>query len=207
MDTYNKNWIYRSDNWLLSQRWDLLVQNRASIQFAQVITWNDFGESHYVGQVLPHSAQPNSSSWVNGFDHTGWLDLFAHYIVAFKTGKYPAILRDRIFLWARLYPAQANVPSDTVGKPRNWQWTQDTLWAVVLLTVSAQVNLTCGPSKKSIILPSGLQKLQLPLTSTCSVTASIVRNGTSTLNFAPPGLKFRTDPPSYNFNFFVAASP
>ena len=47
----------------------MLIQNRTSVQLAQLISWNDFGESHYVGPVL--GMQPMSEAWVNGFDHQG----------------------------------------------------------------------------------------------------------------------------------------
>ena len=44
-----------------------------------------------------------------------------YYITAYKTGIYPAVTKDRVFTWARLYPAAADAP-DSVGKPANWQW-------------------------------------------------------------------------------------
>jgi glucan endo-1,3-alpha-glucosidase len=52
----------------------------------------------------------------------GWLDLQQYYISALKNGAYPSILRDRIFLWARLYPANVESPQDGVGKPSGWQY-------------------------------------------------------------------------------------
>lgn len=51
----------------------------------------------------------------------GWLDLQQYYISAFKSGVYPSVLRDRIFLWGRLYPANADAPRDRIGKPSGWQ--------------------------------------------------------------------------------------
>ena len=100
---------------------------------------DDYGESHYIGPI--EGAQPMSEAWVNGFDHQGilrfpsshvygtltqdalkgWLDLQQYYISAFKSGVYPSVLRDRIFLWARLYPANSDVPQDHIGKPSGWQ--------------------------------------------------------------------------------------
>ena len=68
-DSYNKNFIYRGDDWLLAQRWESLVQNRSMIDFVEVNTWNDYGESHYVGPI--EGIQPMSQQWVDGFDHTG----------------------------------------------------------------------------------------------------------------------------------------
>ena len=68
-DTYNKNFIYRFDDWLLSARWTLLITHRDSVDFVEVITWNDYGESHYIGPI--EGAQPMSQGWTTGFDHTG----------------------------------------------------------------------------------------------------------------------------------------
>ena len=55
------------------------------------------------------------------YNPLAWLDLMQYYISAYKTGSYPAIGKDRIFLWGRLYPAGADAP-DGVGRPDNWQW-------------------------------------------------------------------------------------
>jgi Glycosyl hydrolase family 71 len=68
-DSFNKNFIYRADDWLFAERWDLLINNRQSIDIAQVVTWNDYGESHYVGPI--ERDQPRSEAWTNGFDHQG----------------------------------------------------------------------------------------------------------------------------------------
>ncbi|KAI0746462.1 glycoside hydrolase family 71 protein [Daedaleopsis nitida] len=205
LNTFNKNWIYRMDDWTFAQRWEMLVQNRATVPLVQVATWNDYGESHYVGPI--EGIQPMSQAWVNGFDHQGWLDLMKYYITAYKTGSYPSITKDRVFLWARLYPANATVPSDSVGKPSNWQWTQDYLWAVALLPAPANVTLSCGSSSQTTRAPAGLTKLKLPLSASCAVKAVVARNATSAVSFAPTGFNFSTRPTAYNFNAFVAASP
>ena len=68
-DTYNKNFIYRGDNWLWATRWEMLIQNRMSVPLVEVVTWNDYGESHYIGPIK--GDQPKSNAWVDGFDHTG----------------------------------------------------------------------------------------------------------------------------------------
>jgi hypothetical protein len=61
-------------------------------------------------------------SSLNLIHFEGWLELEEYYISAFKLGSYPSITRDRIFLWARLYPANVDVPGDLVGKPYRWQY-------------------------------------------------------------------------------------
>ena len=35
----------------------------------QVLTWNDYGESDYIGPIK--GDQPNSQAWTDGMDHTG----------------------------------------------------------------------------------------------------------------------------------------
>jgi Glycosyl hydrolase family 71 len=42
---------------------------RDQVDIVQVVTWNDYGESHYIGPIK--GAQPNSQAWVDGMDHTG----------------------------------------------------------------------------------------------------------------------------------------
>ncbi|GBE78542.1 Glucan endo-1,3-alpha-glucosidase agn1 [Sparassis crispa] len=205
VNSYNKNFIYRGDDWLFSQRWETLIANRTKVPFTEVVSWNDYGESHYIGPI--EGQQPNSQAWVNGFDHQGWFDLMTYYITAYQTGKYPTISKDRVFLWARLYPVNATAPLDTVGKPTNYQLTQDYLWGVTLLMSPANVTLSCGSTTNKTLAPAGLTKFKLPLSTNCSVTAVVVRGTNTTVNFAPPSFKFNTKPPSYNFNAFVAASP
>ena len=41
--SYNKNWIYRSDDWLLATRLEQMIKQRASHDMAELISWN--GES------------------------------------------------------------------------------------------------------------------------------------------------------------------
>ncbi|OSD07718.1 glycoside hydrolase family 71 protein [Trametes coccinea BRFM310] len=202
--SYNKNFIYRGDDWLFAQRWELLVQNRTLVPLTQVLTWNDFGESHYLGPI--EGMQPQSQAWVNGFDHQPWLDLMQYYIAAYKTGSYPAIGKDRVFLWGRLYPTNATT-TDPVAKPDNWPWTQDYLWSVALLTSPANVTLSCGTSSQTTQVPAGLAKLKLRLSTNCAVKAVVTRNSATVLSFSPAGFNFNTRPSLYNYNAFVAASP
>jgi glucan endo-1,3-alpha-glucosidase len=85
-NTYNKNvrnslfivylscanlhqWIYLADYHLYPTRWENLISSRDKIDIVEIVTWNDYGESHYIGPI--EGAQPNSQTWVNGFDHTG----------------------------------------------------------------------------------------------------------------------------------------
>ena len=61
--------VYLSDQHLYVQRWNSLIGARDRVAIVQALTWNDFGESHYLGPI--EGAQPNSQAWVDGFDHSG----------------------------------------------------------------------------------------------------------------------------------------
>ena len=61
--------MFDGDEHLWVSRWETLVANRDKVFLVEICTWNDFGESHYVGPVL--GMQPMSEAWVNGFDHQG----------------------------------------------------------------------------------------------------------------------------------------
>ncbi|KAF4609957.1 hypothetical protein D9613_010543 [Agrocybe pediades] len=200
-ETYNKNLLYRSDDWLYVSRWENLIAYRNVIDLVQIISWNDNGESHYIGPI--DGAQPMSESWA-----TGWLDVTQYYATAFKTGVYPAIEKDRVFIWGRLYPAGANAP-DGVGKPLNSECTDDYVWGLVFLTSPAHVDLGCGVHHEAVELPAGANKVKLSLLGVddCVVTTTISRNGRSVLGFRPEQYRFRKNPPTYNFNALVVSSP
>ncbi len=44
-NTYNKDWIYRGDNWLYSTRWEDIIKMRDDFDMVEILTWN--GESLY----------------------------------------------------------------------------------------------------------------------------------------------------------------
>jgi glucan endo-1,3-alpha-glucosidase len=61
---------------------------------------------------------------VNGFDHQGWLEMSDYYIQAFKTGTYPTISQDKVYLWARPHPRDAFAP-DPIPRPDNAELVSD----------------------------------------------------------------------------------
>ncbi|KAI0084982.1 glycoside hydrolase family 71 protein [Irpex rosettiformis] len=202
----SKNFIYRSDDWLLAKRWEDLITHRSSVNFVEVNTWNDYGESHYVGPI--EGIQPNSQAWVDGYDHTAWLDLIKYYISAFKTGTYPTISTDRTFVWGRTYKANAVATNDPLPKPDHYTWTDDYIYAVILLRTPATFTLSCGSLTTTSAAPAGLSKFKLgPLIQSCTVSSKITRGRTVVNNTYQSKFKFTTANPSvYNYNAYVAST-
>ncbi|KAF8494304.1 alpha-1,3-glucanase [Gautieria morchelliformis] len=203
-DSWNKNWIYRGDGWLYNRRWEILVREREHVDIVQILSWNDYGESHYIGPI--RSDQPNSQAWVDGFDHQGWLEMTEYYATAFKTGSYPTIHKDKLYLWARPHPASATAVRPAASKPKNAHWTQDYLWAVVFAVAPAQVTLISGSTSTCFEVPSGVTKLKVPC-SPGAQCADMSRDRKILIQLRPMGFNFRANPEAYNFNAFVAASP
>lgn len=154
----------------------------------------------------------------------------SYYATAFKTGSYPAITQDKIYMWARTHPKEANSP-DSVPKPTNYEmvrlsffdvdaasasviliWrcfaqTQDTLWALVFAAEPSNVTLaTSDSNSESFSVPAGVSKLSYALTSGGYMHGTISRNGQSVVDLMPANYTFNPNPPSYNYNIFVAAS-
>ncbi|OQD78843.1 hypothetical protein PENANT_c076G08792 [Penicillium antarcticum] len=102
---YSKNWIFPSDL-LWYNRWHEILTMRP--RFIEIVTWNDYGESHYTGPLhSPHTDDGASKP------HDGWLEMAKPFIAAFKAGasspdKY--ITSDRLIYWYR--PALRNQNCD-----------------------------------------------------------------------------------------------
>ncbi|KAG6906620.1 hypothetical protein DXG01_012938 [Tephrocybe rancida] len=203
-DTYNKNFVYLSDQHLYSKRWESLISTRDQVDIVQILTWNDYGESHYIGPIK--GAQPNSQTWVDGMDHTGWLELTSYYAAAFKTGSYPTIEKDKLLMWSRTHPTQATAP-DPVGQPTNFELFEDSVWAVVMATAPSTVVLSTLPqNSQTFQVPAGLTKLSIPITAGGGMQGTISRDGNAILTLNPPDFTFQGNPQVYNFNAFVASA-
>ncbi|KAF5382553.1 hypothetical protein D9615_002844 [Tricholomella constricta] len=208
-DTYNKNFVFLSDQHLYSKRWESLIATRDQIDIVQVLTWNDYGESHDIGPIK--GAQPNSEAWVDGMDHTGWLELTRHYATAFKTGSFPNIETDKLFMWSRTHPTQANAP-DPVGQPTNFELAssfhfEDAVWAVVMTTAPSTVVLSTSPTtSQTFEVPAGLSKLSIPITAGGKMQGTISRGGKAVVTLNAPQFTFQENPEVYNFNAFVASA-
>lgn len=94
-DSYNKNWLYPSDN-LLIDRWEMILGLNNPPPLLQIISWNDFGESHYIGPLRPHVPDvyaEGAETWVAGFRHYGWRDLMKPYIKAYKSYRREVLIQ------------------------------------------------------------------------------------------------------------------
>ncbi|TFY60490.1 hypothetical protein EVJ58_g5112 [Rhodofomes roseus] len=203
--SFNKNWLYLMDYQGYNSRWDTVIANRDSVDIVEIVTWNDYGESSYIGPI--EGAQPAGTTWATGFDHSGWLAMTKYYATAFKTGSYPAITQDQLFMWARPHPKDAQASNDGTGQPTSYQLTEDSLWAVAFTTQPATVSITTASgTTQTTDVPAGVTRLSMPLNPGAGMSATMTRNGATVLSVNPgtDAYTFNPNPETYNFNAFVA---
>ncbi|WVQ80186.1 hypothetical protein IAT38_002291 [Cryptococcus sp. DSM 104549] len=200
--SYNKDWIYRSDDWLLARRMEQIISQRASFDLAEIISWNDYGESHYIGPI--RADQPNSQGWTNGMPHTAWLTVIQYYASAFKSGSYGSN-NDQMVFWTRPHPKAATPSSPTCSRPTNWDYTDDLLYVWVALKSAATVTITSGSNTGTWNLAAGVSKISVS-SGAGVITGKIVRSGSTVKSYTSSGsFTYTTSPTDYNYNYFVAS--
>ncbi|EXJ70062.1 murein transglycosylase [Cladophialophora psammophila CBS 110553] len=207
---WSKNWLWRGDD-LWHDRWDQVLDEQPA--FVEILTWNDWGESHYIGPIPPtDSAIPDGAGpYVMNNPHDAWLKDLPHYIAAYKNTSRPD--ESHITFWYRLNPASGSAcgAGTTCNTPTQGQVALSTqecdidavfFTAFVPDTAVATVNVTIGGSTQTVsagtpgIFHSNVPFADLTGDVTVSVTTS---DGTETgpVNGAP----ISTDCPGGNVNW------
>lgn len=131
---------YRRGLDTLPRRMEQILGMPTKAEFAQTLTWNDAGESHYIGTL---HKQGVGAFWgyANNeeYRHTAWQPLVKSFNTAFKAGAAASGMRpvngDAVTgaLWHRGFLRSSSCSADPWGRPSNWAWTRDTVnWAIVM---------------------------------------------------------------------------
>ncbi|KAJ7898691.1 glycoside hydrolase family 71 protein [Mycena olivaceomarginata] len=204
-DTYNKNWIFYSD-WLYQSRWEQALQLQP--QFVEILTWNDFGESHYIGPLhgdnssLYAGGPTGASRWVNGMPHDAWRDVSQVYIAAFKSGaSAPTVTTDELVYYYRPTPKNAACSDTVASQPTGFQDDDDSVFVIAMLKSAGTVTITSGSNGPvqfqlaagihTVAAPMGLGTQRFALSSS---TANLSGSG---------GLQITNQCTVYNFNAYV----
>lgn len=112
-----KNYMYKTET-LWIDRWQTLLQTQPD--FIQIVTWNDWGESHYIGTIDTNSNDlpAGSPAYVYGFTHEPFQDILPAFISAYKGGRTtPDITEDIVIYWHRANFVTGANCSDGLGPP------------------------------------------------------------------------------------------
>ncbi|KZV63482.1 glycoside hydrolase family 71 protein [Peniophora sp. CONT] len=170
----NKNFVYRSEN-NYATRWQQVTDINSPM--VEVITWNDYGESHYIGP-RPSSVQlqPTNTTWVNGNNHLPWARITKPFIQQYKTGA-PDTLESDLIIWEyRTHPASATATKDVVDRPTDAETLKDEIYITAYLSNPAEVRVSVGSLSGSFQAEAGLNTFVQPF-EPGSVTVGMWRDG------------------------------
>lgn len=187
----------------------------------EILTWNDYGESHYIGPLKNKHTDDGASKWSNDMPHNGWLDLSKPFIAAYKnkdTSVAKYIEKDQIIYWYRRNLKGLNCDAtDTTsgrappkpnenyfqGRPDGWQSMEDTVYVVSLLKSAGTVIIKSGSNTVTKEVPAGATLIKVDA-SLGKQTFTLKRGSTNVL--ADTSLMDITAVCScglYNFNAYV----
>ncbi|WP_374776795.1 glycoside hydrolase family 71 protein [Streptomyces sp. NBC_01310] len=160
----------------LRATWTRAIEDGAD--WVQLTTWNDYSEG---SQFAP--------SLHNGH---AYLDLTSYYLTKFKTGSWPRIVRDTLYLSARTQFAHADPTGDqslVMSLRKGSAPPRDRVEVLSFLTGPGVVGTTVGSTLDSHEAPAGIHSELLPLKPGTSA-AHVVRGGKAT---AKVELPYRAD--------------
>jgi glucan endo-1,3-alpha-glucosidase len=214
---YSKTWVWRGDD-MWHTRWDQVANVQPDM--VQIVTWNDYGESHYIGPIvasgIPQDAAGNADArpYVNGMPHDHWRDLLPYYIASFKSGgTVPAVTNEKLQYWYRLTPAAAGSSGSVTGgngptfPPA--EVVQDNIFFTALVNAPATVSVQIGSNAPTQFqaTSAGINHFSQPFNGqTGNVTLSIQRNGQLVLMGTGEAIQAQPSGGSSNFNAWVGGA-
>jgi glucan endo-1,3-alpha-glucosidase len=131
---------------------DITIIRTQTNNFCRIVTWNDYGESHYIGPNPDSSEIPTGShDFVEPLKHTGWLSLLPYHISQYKGTKYVQKW-DKLTFWYRDAPCTAGDSSWVVGNNGNQgqkevpavEIMSDRIFLSSWLTADAEIHVKIG---------------------------------------------------------------
>lgn len=165
----------------LRASWHRVVADAADM--VQLVTWNDYSESTSFAPSMAH----------------GWsfLKLNAYYVTQYKTGQYPAVARDAVFVTHRVQPSNADGESSAAPmRPTLGGATappRDRVEVIAMLTAPADIIVSLGSNTQTTHAPAGTTVTLAPLP-LGEISVEVVRGGTTVLTLKSPYTVVRAPP-------------
>ena len=157
------NWSNAQDDSVWVDRWLNLLKLKPD--FIEIVTWNDWGESSYIGPA--DTTKSVSSAYWDTLDHSPFLRMAAVFIKAYKAGSSVVQVdpsEEDVFLFYRPQPAMVLGASDFLPLPWNASSLKDNVYVVPFLSAPATVTLNSGGTSHQMSAPVGVSKMQIPWT-------------------------------------------
>jgi hypothetical protein len=195
---WKKNWIWRGDS-LWHDRWQQIIE--AQPDFVEIITWNDYGESSYIGPIRPGGIPTGAQRYVNGMPHDSWRAALPYYIDAYKSGNTttPNIPQDKLAFWYRINPSKSGSAGGTTGNNPQYQpvvdptaVAQDKIFINAIVTKPADVTVQIGGNPPTTVkaTTAGVNFLVVPFNGQTgdTITFAIVRDGQTVVTATGKGI-------------------
>ncbi|KAI0192685.1 glycoside hydrolase family 71 protein, partial [Xylaria flabelliformis] len=199
-----KNWVFICEN-QPTLRWEQMLSLKPSL--VEIVTWNDFGESHYISGSEPHHSDDGSSAWATGYPHDGFRTLWAPYIAAYKSGAAkPTVKSDQLVYWYRTTPKNTVCTGDTLGVPNGVNLLADVVFVATMLTSPAQLTVTSGGNAPvTVTVPAGIQTTNFTM-GIGNQSFSVSRNGAKLFS-GTSAKAIANSCVKYNYNPYVGVLP
>lgn len=163
----DQNWLHAQDSFIWAARWENLLKLKPD--YIEIVTWNDYGESSYIGPADPRPADVIASDvdYYSSMGHTAFLKMTKIFIKAFKAGQTIVTVDpvdEDIFMMYRTQPALVNGADDTWSLPTNVTYMEDNVYVFSFLANEASATLTSGGNPAIIPAPVGVSTMNVPWT-------------------------------------------
>ncbi|KAL4803057.1 glycoside hydrolase [Aspergillus unguis] len=162
---FDKNWVWRGDD-LWYTRWQQILGIQPQPEYVEIITWNDYGESHYIGPVREHAlgvvTEGAPFDYVEGMPHDGWRANLPFLIQQYKSGgtgegDNVKIEEEVLTAWYRLSPANACGDGKTSGNSEEsgqkllkpGEVLEDKVFFSAVLESNADVKVSIGDQTRT----------------------------------------------------------
>ncbi|KAI9822506.1 MAG: hypothetical protein M1827_000225 [Pycnora praestabilis] len=214
---WSKNWLWRGDD-LWHDRWQQVIELQPEL--VEIITWNDYGETHYIGPIRSAGIPSGAQTYVSNMTHDNWRDILPFYIDSYKNGNttLPSIPSEKLVFWYRPNPSSSGSTGGTTGNnPSQGQQavapnlvSQDKVFVSALVTAPADVSVQIGSNAPTTLraTTAGVNHFSVPFNGQTgsSVTFTISRNGQQVVSGTGMGITDACTDGTVNWNAYVGGS-
>lgn len=154
------NWSHKQDDGIFIHKWLHLLKLKPD--FIEIVTWNDWGESSYIGPANPAAEGEDGGCYWSYLDHSAFLKMTKLFVKAFKAGKTRVEVEkgeEDVFMFYRTQPAITNGVDKTLPVPDYADSLHDDVFVVSFLNDSATITLDSGLNQPaSFVAGPGVSK-------------------------------------------------
>ncbi|KAL0633373.1 hypothetical protein Q9L58_007747 [Maublancomyces gigas] len=162
---FGKNWNWDSDT-LWFDRWEQVLDILP--QFVEIISWNDYGESHHIGPIRSQGIVGGAEVYVNNMPHDAWRFILPYYIAAYKAGtRNVAIPTQGAVVWYRTTPksvcSNGGTTCDNSGTQGGAEnCTRDSVFVISASSTATTVSIRIGGVGQDFSVAAGMKLVEMP---------------------------------------------